>query len=94
MRHDTNSEEGTETEKTTVKAANAGMKTFATPGEEVRLVLEALPPGVESDADHGTVGLSIRSDAIEGRLFLEPEKAEQLGRLLMDTGYTARNIEE
>jgi hypothetical protein len=82
---DSGTKESTERE---IEAASAGVKTFATPGEEVKVTPEVIP----GDPEEGPamVGLSIRSDKIEGRLFLEIETAEELADAIATTAEAAR----
>jgi hypothetical protein len=83
---DSGTERSTEQE---VEAASAGVKTFATPGEQVRIIPEVVP--ADPEEGRALVGLSIRSDKIEGRLFLEIESAEDLAAAITTTAEAARD---
>jgi hypothetical protein len=74
-----------------VQAHSGGVETFATPEEDITLVVRMIPPTPGGDTT--MVDVSIRSSLLGGRLMMEPERAERLGEELVDAADRARTVE-
>lgn len=71
--NDSREERSTEREKIAVDAATGGFEVRSDPNDETRLEVKAIP-----SLEGGILALGIRSEHLNGRVFLTPEQAEEI----------------